>query len=95
MNNRLFIILITISTSFLFCREDYTRIYLMEFENVNSDFTINNLSRALPDIVIQNYEFRGDLTVEYLDSIDHYLPKELIRMYHLPGKQTVVGHDLP
>ena len=48
----------------------------MEFENVNSDFTINNLSRALPDIVIQNYEFRGDLTVEYLDSIDPYLPKE-------------------
>jgi len=48
----------------------------MEFENVSSDFTINNLSRALPDIVIQNYEFRGDLSVGYLDSIDPYNPKE-------------------
>ena len=48
----------------------------MEFENVDSDFTINNLSRALPDIVIQNYEFRGDLSVGYLDKVDPYFPKE-------------------
>ena len=48
----------------------------MEFENVSSNFMINNLSRALPDIVIQNYEFRGDLSVEYLDSIDPYNPQE-------------------
>jgi len=47
----------------------------MEFENVESDFTINNLSRALPDIVIQNYEFRGDLSVGYLDKIDPYSPE--------------------
>ena len=42
--NRLFIILITILSSLLFSREDYNRIYLMEFENVSSDFTINNSS---------------------------------------------------
>ena len=47
----------------------------MEFENINSDFTINNLSRALPDIVIENYEFRGDLIIEYLTNMDPYLPK--------------------
>jgi len=47
----------------------------MEFENVESDFTINNLSRALPDIVIQNYEFRGDLSVGYLDKIAPYSPE--------------------
>ena len=46
----------------------------MEFENVNSDFTINNLSKALPDIIIENYEFRGDLSVEYLKTIDPYIP---------------------
>ena len=48
----------------------------MEFENVNSEITINNLSRALPDIVIQNYEFRGDLSVGYLDTIEPYFPNE-------------------
>ena len=42
---------------------------------MNSDFTVNNLSKALPDIVIQNYEFRGDLTVEYLNSVEPYLPE--------------------
>ena len=73
--NRLFIILITIFSSLLLSNE-YTNIYLMEFENVDSDFTINNLSRALPDIVIQNYEFRGDLSVGYLDKVDPYFPKE-------------------
>ena len=41
---------------------------------MNSDFKIDNLSRALPDIIIQNYEFRGDLTVEYLDNIEPYFP---------------------
>ena len=76
MNKRVFIILITVLISFLFPRESYNHIYLMEFENVNSDFTINNLTRALPDIVIQNYEFRGDLTVGYLDTIEPHFPKD-------------------
>ena len=66
MNSKRFIIVITIISSFLFANEEYNHIYLMEFENINSDFTINNLSRALPDIVIENYEFRGDLIIEYL-----------------------------
>ena len=57
----------------------------MEFENVNSDFTIDNLSRALPDIVIKNYEFRGDLTVEYLTNVDPYLPNS-----ELKNKEDVV-----
>ena len=43
--NRLFIILVTIFSSFLLSNE-YSDIYLMEFENVDSDFTINNLSRV-------------------------------------------------
>ena len=73
--NRHFIILITILCSFIFSN-NYKHIYLMEFENVDSDFTINNLSRALPDIVIQNYEFRGDLSVRYLDRIDPYFPND-------------------
>ncbi len=68
MNNKLFIILPLITLSFLFSTEKYNYIYLMEFENVNSDFTINNLSRALPDIIIQNFEFRGDLIIEYLQN---------------------------
>ena len=63
-------------SSLLFSKEEYSHIYLMEFENVNSDFTVNNLSKALPDIVIQNYEFRGDFSVEYLNNIDLYLPKD-------------------
>jgi len=74
MDNRAFTILIAILCSFLFSKEEYNHIYLMEFENVNSDFTINNLSKALPDIVIENYEFRGDLSVEYLKTIDPYIP---------------------
>ena len=76
MNNKIFIILTVMLTSLLFSKEEYSHIYLMEFENVNSEITINNLSRALPDIVIQNYEFRGDLSVGYLDTIEPYFPNE-------------------
>ena len=76
MNNKMFIILIIAMGSLLFSKEEYKHIYLMEFENVSSDFTISNLSRALPDIVIQNYEFRSDLSVGYLDSIDPYFPED-------------------
>ena len=80
MNNRLLVILAIIGSSFLFSSEKYNRIYLMEFENVNSNFTINNLSKALPDIIIENFEFRGDLTVEYLKSIDPYFPDKKINI---------------
>ena len=72
---KLFIILIAFSNSLLLSN-NYSDIYLMEFENVDSDFTINNLSRALPDIIIQNYEFRGDLSVGYLDKVEPYFPKD-------------------
>ena len=79
MNSRLFTILILALSSFSFSAEEYDHIYLMEFENVKSDFTINNLSKALPDIIIQNYEFRGDLTVEYLSNIEPYIPDNSLK----------------
>ena len=75
MNSRAFTILTITLCSFSFSAEEYNHIYLMEFENINSDFTINNLSRALPDIVIENYEFRGDLKIKYLTNVEPYLPK--------------------
>ena len=45
----------------------------MEFENVNKDFTIDNLQKAFPDLIKENYAFRTDINVEYAGDIEPYL----------------------
>ena len=51
----------------------YSALYLMEFENINNDFTINHLQKAFPDLIKENYAFRTDIQVEYAGDIEPYL----------------------
>jgi len=48
----------------------------MEFENINKDFTINHLQKALPDLIKENYAFRTDIQVEYAGDIEPYLSND-------------------
>ena len=41
----------------------YNTIYLMEFENMQNDFTNSHLTEALPDLIKENYKFREDIRV--------------------------------
>ena len=69
----------------LFCilsaESGYNTIYLMEFENMQNEFTNSHLTEALPDLIKENYKFREDIRVEYAGDIRPYL------------KQTDVGEE--
>ena len=51
----------------------YNTIYLMEFENLQNEFTNSHLTEALPDLIKENYKFREDIQVEYAGDIRPYL----------------------
>ena len=61
----------------LFCilsaESGYNTIYLMEFENMQNEFTNSHLTEALPDLIKENYKFREDIRVEYAGDIRPYL----------------------
>ena len=58
----------------LFCAQlycaiaGYNSIYIMEFENINSDYSINSFRTAFPDLIIKNYSFRSDIHISYADN---------------------------
>jgi len=51
----------------------YNTIYLMEFENLQNEFTNSHLTEALPNLIKENYKFREDIQVEYAGDIRPYL----------------------
>jgi len=57
----------------LFSDSGYNTIYLMEFENLQNEFTNSHLTEALPDLIKENYKFREDIKVEYAGDIRPYL----------------------
>ena len=68
-------IIISVST-LLSASTQYSSLYLMEFENINKDFTINHLQKAFPDLIKENYAFRTDIQVEYAGEIEPYLSND-------------------
>ena len=68
-----FINIIVIISTILSASTQYRALYLMEFENINKDFTINHLQKAFPDLIKENYAFRTDIQVEYAGDIEPYL----------------------
>ena len=64
------------SISFLTAEQGYNTIYLMEFENLQNDFTNSHLKEALPDLIRENYKFREDIHVEYAGDIRPYLEQK-------------------
>ena len=53
----------------------YNTIYLMEFDNLKNDFPYAHLEKALPDLIMKNYDFREDIKIEYIDNINPYIEK--------------------
>ena len=68
-----FIKIIILASTILSASTQYRALYLMEFENINKDFTINHLQKAFPDLIKENYAFRTDIQVEYAGDIEPYL----------------------
>ena len=46
---------ILLSSTILLADSGYNTIYLMEFENMQNDFTNSHLTEALPDLIKENY----------------------------------------
>ncbi len=95
-----YIIYSIILASFLYSDKGYNTIYLMEFENVDNNFTIVNLTTALPDLIKGNYKFREDINVEYAGDIRPYLEPNIwtedepIKGMLVNGKYYVSGSEL-
>lgn len=71
----IFAAILLIST--LLAETGYNTIYLMEFENIKNDFTLNQLREALPDLIKENYSFRNDISVDYAGDIRPYLEPQV------------------
>ena len=54
------LLLISSLMGILIADSGYNTIYLMEFENMQNDFTNSHLTEALPDLIKENYKFRED-----------------------------------
>ena len=63
---------------FIHASQGYNTIYLMEFDNINNEFTNSHLKEALPDLIMENYKFREDISVEYAGDIQPYLDQRNI-----------------
>ena len=73
--NQTKLIIILLFVGFLFSDSGYNTIYLMEFENMQNEFTNSHLTEALPDLIKENYKFREDIKVEYAGDILPYIEK--------------------
>jgi len=71
--NQTKLIIIYLFVGILFSESGYNTIYLMEFENMQNEFTNAHLTEALPDLIKENYKFREDIQVEYAGDIRPYL----------------------
>ena len=69
------IILISFYTQVFAVLGGYNTIYLMKFENISSDFSINSFTRAFPDLIIENYAFREDINISYAENNPNYESK--------------------
>ena len=67
------LLLISSLMGILIADSGYNTIYLMEFENMQNEFTNSHLTEALPDLIKENYKFREDIRVEYAGDIRPYL----------------------
>ena len=78
------LILLFLTIASVYCNiGGYDTVYIMEFENINHDFSINSFKTAFPDLIIENYKFRNDILVTYsndksLQSKENYNQKTLI-----------------
>ena len=68
-----YIIVILLASAISYSESGYNTIYLMEFENMQNEFTNSHLTEALPDLIRENYKFREDIQVEYAGDIRPYL----------------------
>ena len=68
-----YIIVILLVSAISYSESGYNTIYLMEFENMQNEFTNSHLTEALPDLIKENYKFREDIRVEYAGDIRPYL----------------------
>ena len=54
----------------------YDTIYLLKFDNLKNDFPYSHMEEALPDLIRENYEFRQDLTIKYIENINPNIEKK-------------------
>jgi len=76
MNNcNKYLLFLLLILSFSLSDSGYNTIYLMEFDNLQNNSSYSNLKNALPELIKENYSFRHDITIQYVENIDPYIEK--------------------
>ena len=77
----------------------YDTIYLLKFDNLKNDFPYSHMEEALPDLIRENYEFRQDLTIKYIENINPNIEKyaqsneDLVKAIIINGRFQVVNNN--
>lgn len=77
----------------------YDTIYLLKFDNLKNDFPYSHMEEALPDLIRENYEFRQDLTIKYIENINPNIEKyaqsneDSVKAIIINGRFQVVNNN--
>ena len=99
-NRQISSLIILFFTSFIFPSiPGYNTIYLMEFENIDKDKTIQQFERSLPSLVKENYKFRSDVNIAYAADIHPYMEfstddPDAVKSLLINGKIYKDGYNL-
>ena len=66
---------ILVFLSFLLCEDKSINIHVMEFDNLDKNLRYNNLTRDLPNFIINEYSNFDNISIQYAGNIKPYLNK--------------------
>ena len=75
MKNKIHIFFYFFSIAFSSMEIGYNTIYLLNFDNLKNDFPYSHMEKALPDLIKENYDFRQDITIDYIESVNPNIEK--------------------
>ena len=99
MKNKTHIFFYFFSIAFCSMEIGYNTIYLLKFDNLKNDFPYSHMDQALPDLIKDNYGFRQDIMIDYIESINPNIEKyddfhqDSIKAMIINGRFQVVNNN--
>ena len=99
MKNKTHIFFYFFSIAFSSMEIGYNTIYLLKFDNLKNDFPYSHMDQALPDLIKDNYGFRQDIMIDYIESINPNIEKyddfhqDSIKAMIINGRFQVVNNN--
>ena len=100
MKNKTHIFFYFFSIAFSSMEIGYNTIYLLKFDNLKNDFPYSHMDQALPDLIKDNYGFRQDIMIDYIENpekvIDHSnnARKKIETEFNWDDRDTVIMDTL-